>query len=350
MQLFTLCLLLLAFRVNSTLSNNDKLSGSVEDKIFIEIYSGSGEEPDPVVVVGGSGDITMPTNKINSGSGFSPDPVVVVGGSGDITMPTNKINSGSGFSPDPVVNDVGSGDITTPTNKINSGSGFSPDPVVNEGGAGDITMPTHEIYNPKEINNPIVNPTTVPNVNKPPVIDAELLSGMTKGCLPSIAKIHRYTGEIVPITELKMWDPVMINSEYASLVFHLMRIFGSPTDTDNAFLKFTTAEGVIHVSASTMLYVNDDIAAAYNVKKNDFLIRENGTATPVLKIEEVYLPGLFSPYTMHGDIVIDGFRLLTKVSEKQIKKRSLLTPVHDILKFLVSKRDLENVPTNTLLQ
>ena len=289
MQLFTLCLLLLAFRVNSTLSNIDKLSGSGEDKIYIEIYSGSGEEPDPGVVVGGSGD------------------------------------------------------ITTPTNKINSGSGFSPDPVVNDGGSGDITMPT------KEINNPIVNPTTVPNVNKPPVIDAELLSGMTKGCLPSIAKIHRYTGEIVPITELKMWDPVMINSEYASMVFHLMRIFGSPTDTDNAFLKFTTAEGVIHVSASTMLYVNDDIAAAYNVKKNDFLIRENGTATPVLQIEEVYLPGLFSPYTMHGDIVVDGFRLLTKVSENQIKKRSLLTPVHDILKFLVSKRDLENGPTNTLL-
>jgi len=169
---------------------------------------------------------------------------------------------------------------------------------------------------------------------------AEKSPDLALGCLPSIARVQRSTGEIIAVAELKIGDTIMINDENASQIFLLKQNDEASTNEQHPFLKLYTGDGDLHVSAAHFIYINGVVELAGSALVGDSLMLQNGSASTIVMIEELDLPGSYSPHTLDGNMVVDGFRTKTHSSLLGAKKRFFWAPVPSVFRFLTTRRDV----------
>ena len=81
----------------------------------------------------------------------------------------------------------------------------------------------------------------------------------------------------------------------------------NPAQPPHAFVRISTASGrSLTVSARHYVHVNGSLAQAGRAKAGDTLRLSDGSATRVTDVRNVQAEGLYSPYTLQGDIVVDG--------------------------------------------
>ena len=83
------------------------------------------------------------------------------------------------------------------------------------------------------------------------------------------------------------------------------------TDAQATFVELTTATGALRLTPGHYLYVNGKTAQARAVKVGDHLETASGSPAVVTGITHVRDTGLYNPHTLHGDVIVDGFRTTT---------------------------------------
>lgn len=68
----------------------------------------------------------------------------------------------------------------------------------------------------------------------------------------------------------------------------------------------TASGSTISATAQHYLYHNNTLVQAQHIKLGDALQLADGSASVVIGINHTQAEGLYSPFTMHGDIVVDG--------------------------------------------
>lgn len=78
------------------------------------------------------------------------------------------------------------------------------------------------------------------------------------------------------------------------------------------FVQFHLADGrVLHMTADHVTYASGARAFARDVRVGDELHDASGARVRVAVVGVGLKQGLFNPQTLHGDIVVDGFRATT---------------------------------------
>lgn len=113
-------------------------------------------------------------------------------------------------------------------------------------------------------------------------------------------------GERKPMWRLAPGDRVRVSSDKFSEVYY----FGYRcANAVGEFVKITT-EGrhSITLSGSNYIYVNDKLGPSVAVKRGDLIESASGEKKRVHQVEYIRTRGFYSPYTIDGDIVVDGFK------------------------------------------
>ena len=165
-------------------------------------------------------------------------------------------------------------------------------------------------------------------------INYEFIPAYEMGCMPSMAKVQRANGNIITVDKLQIGDAIMIDDQNASHVFHLAQSTNQLPQSRNTYLKITTADGILQLSPSHYLYVNGHVNKTESITNGDTLTLQNGKATHVKLIEKIILPGAFSPHTLDGHLIVDGFRTITHYSLLDDNRRSFTALQSLDMKFL----------------
>lgn len=90
-----------------------------------------------------------------------------------------------------------------------------------------------------------------------------------------------------------------------------------------------TPVGTLTLSSGHYLYVNDGrLVQAGLVKVGDFLETADGTPAVITGKTVVHAIGLYNPHTLHGDILVNGFRTTTYTNAlSPLLAHALLAPV-----------------------
>ena len=93
------------------------------------------------------------------------------------------------------------------------------------------------------------------------------------------------------------------------------------SDAEATFVELTTDWGIIRLSPGHYLYADGDVIQADRVEIGDYLdyldyldLDNAPLSLPTIRvtgIANVRAIGLFNPHTLHGDVIVDGFRTTT---------------------------------------
>lgn len=123
------------------------------------------------------------------------------------------------------------------------------------------------------------------------------------GCFPGNGQVELLSGLVIPMSALKVGDVVRVSKTDFSPVF----IF---THKDAAivteFVKISTGDTSIRLSAGHYLYVNGKLQTARNVEAGDSV-----STGVVISVSTELATGLYNPHTLNGDIYVDGIKTST---------------------------------------
>lgn len=128
-------------------------------------------------------------------------------------------------------------------------------------------------------------------------------------CFPSDATVRLSDGSVVPMSSLSIGDKVQVGpNEYSEVFMFTHKIDNVRSSFVN--LKMLSGESLT-LTRGHYLYSNDELVVAGSVRVGDRLSLGSGDARIVGSTRHVYRSGLHNPQTLHGDIVVDGFRTST---------------------------------------
>lgn len=146
--------------------------------------------------------------------------------------------------------------------------------------------------------------------------------GECPACFPAAATALRRDGRRVPVGELAVGDSVQVVEEDGSLGWSQVYLFPHFIQQGGfSFVRLTTAAGsLITLSADHYAYVSPSAEAPFSqrravaagdVARGDLLWAASGgggamTVQPVADVTSVVAQGLVNPFTMRGNIVVDG--------------------------------------------
>lgn len=137
-----------------------------------------------------------------------------------------------------------------------------------------------------------------------------VLPAVAADCFPASATVEREDGKRIRMDALKVGDKIRVGLNDYSDVFMFSHQFSS-SDTHTSFLELSTDSGTLRLTPGHYLYVNGNITQAGRVKLNDFLETVDSFRARVNGIWYLLDRGLFNPHTLHGDIIVNGFRTTT---------------------------------------
>lgn len=123
-------------------------------------------------------------------------------------------------------------------------------------------------------------------------------------CFPATAMVTLEDGSTKAMADLTVGDKVHVGNGEFSEVFYFST---QMAETSSQFVKLTTSDGELLLTAGHYLYVNGVLAPASTAKAGDSLTLANGASAKISAVGTAYAPGLYNPHTMTGDIVVDGF-------------------------------------------
>eukprot|EP00172_Hildenbrandia_rubra_P004465 Plantae.Rhodophyta-Hildenbrandia_rubra.ctg9078.p1 GENE.Plantae.Rhodophyta-Hildenbrandia_rubra.ctg9078~~Plantae.Rhodophyta-Hildenbrandia_rubra.ctg9078.p1 ORF type:complete len:950 (+),score=133.85 Plantae.Rhodophyta-Hildenbrandia_rubra.ctg9078:1042-3891(+) len=124
-------------------------------------------------------------------------------------------------------------------------------------------------------------------------------------CFPGHATIRLADGSNRTMSQLSIGDRVHIGKSDHSDIFTFSH---SKADTTFDFVKINTSVGSLMLTGSHYLYVNGKLAAAETVKAGDEVQNEKHEPVLVESVGTERAQGLYNPHTVHGDIIVNGFR------------------------------------------
>jgi hypothetical protein len=133
-------------------------------------------------------------------------------------------------------------------------------------------------------------------------------SASSSTCFPASATLQLNNGATIRMDALKVGHKVQVGAKEHSDIFMFSHQY---TDAQATFVELTTATGAIRLTPGHYLYVNGVATQASAVKVGDMLETATGTPSAVTGIAQVRDTGLYNPHTMHGDVVVNGFRTTT---------------------------------------
>lgn len=134
-------------------------------------------------------------------------------------------------------------------------------------------------------------------------------SSSSSSCFPGFATVVLMDGSVVAMEDLRVGDKVLVGGGQYSEVFMFSHRY---PEAQNAFIQLHSAkDGAVTLSAGHYLYVNGKMATASSVVVGDFIESGNGGTYAVVAITMVTATGLYNPHTLHGDVVVNGFRTST---------------------------------------
>lgn len=145
-------------------------------------------------------------------------------------------------------------------------------------------------------------------------------------CFPSEAKVQLSSGSLIPISNLRVGDEVLVRSGKFSKVFLFTH------HIDNVLSKFvrvsTKFNATLSLSPGHYIPVNGQLKAAQGLQIGDVLTLQNGEADVIISRDLVVMRGLHNPQTLDGQIVVDGIvaSTFTQAIDPSIAM-SLLVPV-----------------------
>jgi hypothetical protein len=141
-----------------------------------------------------------------------------------------------------------------------------------------------------------------------PGLSKSTSSSSSSVCFPAQSTLQLDNGNMVRMDALQVGHKVQVGAKEYSEVFMFSHQF---TDAQATFVELTTATGAIRLTPGHYLYVNGAATQARAVKVGDHLEAANGTPAVVTGVTQVRDTGLYNPHTMHGDVVVNGFRTTT---------------------------------------
>lgn len=128
------------------------------------------------------------------------------------------------------------------------------------------------------------------------------------GCFPASSLVELIDGKFKSMDQLAIGDKVRVTDNEFSEVYYFSTLLA---ETTSKFVRITTQETQLHLTAGHYLYINGDLLEAKAVKVGDVVTLGNGNKTSVTEVSSSWLSGLYNPHTMHGDVVVDGVRTST---------------------------------------
>lgn len=121
-------------------------------------------------------------------------------------------------------------------------------------------------------------------------------------CFPANAVVHLENGTMIEMETLSAGTHIHVSKTTLSPVYMFTH---RRKDIRYAFAELRTVDGhVLTVSMGHYIYANNLLVAAGDVKIGDMLRTLDGDS-PISDIRVVMRKGLFSPHTIHGDLVIN---------------------------------------------
>ena len=105
------------------------------------------------------------------------------------------------------------------------------------------------------------------------------------------------------MAERNVGDSVRVGKNEFSRVFMFTH---KVVEGTKSFVTIATAEGRLDLTAGHYLYVNGALSSAGSVKVGDAVTMASGRSAAVETVGSVQRPGLYSPPTVSGNIVVDG--------------------------------------------
>lgn len=138
------------------------------------------------------------------------------------------------------------------------------------------------------------------NSSTPGGLDAQAEDSL---CFAGDCTVELRDGRVVRMDELAVGDEVRVGMDAFSAVFmftHKMK------GRISSFVELGTKCGKrIRLTSGHLLYVNNRIVPAREVRKDDMLLTASGTNSKVVKINKVWRRGVYNPQTIQGDIVVN---------------------------------------------
>lgn len=200
-------------------------------------------------------------------------------------------------------------------------------------GATDEPEEPVESGEPAEAGTPTPVPSPVASPAPTPSVTASDNDGAT--CFPADAQVDTPRGP-VRIDALAVGDEVAAPGGGSTTVF--LFTHASPPDAarPHVYVEMATADGrTLTVTPSHYVYVGGgDRVPAGTVAMGDALddAAAGGRCVPVVGVRRLVAPrGLYNPHTLHGDIVVGGFRVSTYTTAiEPATAHGLLAPVRGV--------------------
>lgn len=144
------------------------------------------------------------------------------------------------------------------------------------------------------------------------VASSSSTASSTSGCFPEDAQITTRNQGPKKMADLAVGDEVLcFNPKKNKVVFAKVFMFSHRvTDLGTNYLTLTCSNGMaITLTGQHLIKVNGEFKYAKHVEVGDQLVTfTDGQAEEfeVIRIQQVYKKGLYSPYTMEGTIIVDG--------------------------------------------
>lgn len=124
------------------------------------------------------------------------------------------------------------------------------------------------------------------------------------GCFPAIATCYVEGKGKIPMENLKLGDPVLVEGG----IYEPIYSFGHRLEDEfGEYLQITTVTTQFEASKQHLVFVKNrgPIPASW-IEVGDQLLRENHELAVVISLKEVIRKGVFAPFTPSGKIVVDG--------------------------------------------
>lgn len=122
-------------------------------------------------------------------------------------------------------------------------------------------------------------------------------------CFAASASLQLENGVVKKMEDIQVGDRVKVDVDTFSDVFAFSHLVKNDV---SSFVRIEAGEHAIELTAGHYLPLNGRLTVAGQAKLGDVLLLGNGTNAPIDEIRLVKRRGLYSPQTLHGNIVIDG--------------------------------------------
>ena len=157
----------------------------------------------------------------------------------------------------------------------------------------------------------------------------------SRTCFPASANVQLEDGSLVSMRNLQTGDIVRTAHDQSSDIFFFSHRYFKPHVLHDYIRIHTACGRALTISPEHYLYRNERLSPARAVAEGDRLTLASGEQTRVVSVQIVKEEGLFAPHTIHGDIVVNGFKVSTYTTavHPKLAHYILLAPVRALYRI-----------------